>query len=74
MSFGAMSAVTPLSMRFTSALISRQSSRDSSGLEDRGFEVLEVGYDICTKQENKKKAVDEHYDVIWLSYVVGRKK
>jgi SAM-dependent methyltransferase len=43
-------------------------------LEDRGFEVLEVGYDICTKQENKKKAVDEHYDVIWLSYVVGRKR
>ncbi|KAG7362824.1 methyltransferase domain containing protein [Nitzschia inconspicua] len=43
-------------------------------LEDRGFDVLEVGYDICTKQENKKKTVDEHYDIIWLSYVVGRKK
>lgn len=43
-------------------------------LEDRGFEVLEVGYDICTKQEKKRKTVDEHYDIIWLSYVVGRKK
>ena len=43
-------------------------------LEDRGFEVLEVGYDICTKQENKKKSIDEHYDIIWLTYVVARKK
>jgi hypothetical protein len=42
-------------------------------LEDRGFEVLEVGYDICTKQDNKKTSIDEHYDVIWLTYVVGRK-
>jgi 2-polyprenyl-3-methyl-5-hydroxy-6-metoxy-1,4-benzoquinol methylase len=43
-------------------------------LEDRGFETLEVGYDICTKQENKKKSIDEHYDIIWLTYVVARKK
>jgi len=43
-------------------------------LEDRGFDVLEVGYDICTKQENKKDEIDEHYDVIWLTYVVARKR
>ena len=43
-------------------------------LEDRGFDVLDVGYDICTKQDHKKKRVDEHYDVIWLTYVVGRKR
>ena len=43
-------------------------------LEDRGFDVLEVGYDICTKPEKMKKRLDEHYDVIWLSYVVGRKR
>lgn len=42
-------------------------------LEDRGFEVLEVGYDICAKPENMRKRVDEHYDVIWLTYVIGRK-
>ncbi|KAL3921538.1 MAG: hypothetical protein SGILL_002699 [Bacillariaceae sp.] len=42
-------------------------------LEDRGFEVLDVGYDICTKQDQKMASVDEHYDVIWLTYVVGRK-
>jgi len=43
-------------------------------LEDRGFEVLDVGYDICTQPQkflrNKK---DEHFDIIWLTYVVGRK-
>ena len=42
-------------------------------LEDRGFEVLDVGYDICTKPEGKLKVKDEHYDMIWLTYVVGRK-
>lgn len=42
-------------------------------LEDRGFEVLEVGYDICTKPENMKNRIDEHYETIWLTYVVGRK-
>lgn len=43
-------------------------------LEDRGFEVLEVGYDLCGKTEVGKSEVDEHYDWIWLVYVVGRKK
>ena len=43
-------------------------------LEDRGFDVLEVGYDICTKPEKMNNRIDEHYDVIWLSYVVGRKR
>lgn len=42
-------------------------------LEDRGFEVLEVGYDICTKPDHMLRRVDEHYDVIWLSYVIGKK-
>ena len=42
--------------------------------ETRGFEVLEVGYDLCTKREPfKSKAVDEHFDFIWLTYVVARK-
>ncbi len=43
-------------------------------LKDRGFEVLDVGYDICNQPElvrNKRK--DEHFEVIWLTYVVGRK-
>ena len=43
-------------------------------LEDRGFDVLEVGYDICTKPENMRNRIDEHYDTIWLTYVVGRKR
>ena len=43
-------------------------------LEDRGFDVLDVGYDICNKQEKMKSRVDEHYDEIWLTYVVGRKR
>ena len=43
-------------------------------LEDRGFKVLDVGYDICTKPEKVlKNNVDEHFDVIWLAYVVGQK-
>jgi len=42
-------------------------------LEDRGFTVLEVGYDICTKPNNMLRRIDEHYDVIWLTYVIGRK-
>ena len=43
-------------------------------LEDRGFEVLDVGYDICTQPENMlKNKKDEHYEKIWLTYVVGRK-
>eukprot|EP00536_Pseudo-nitzschia_multiseries_P017977 jgi/Psemu1/293284/fgenesh1_pg.2000_\ len=44
-------------------------------LEDNGFDVLEVGYDICSKPEAvMKERVDEHYDVVWLTYVVGRKR
>ena len=42
-------------------------------LEDRGFTVLEVGYDICTKPAKMLRKVDEHYDIIWLTYVIGRK-
>lgn len=43
-------------------------------LQDRGFEVLEVGYDICNQPELvRKKKKDEHFEVIWLTYVVGRK-
>jgi len=43
-------------------------------LEDRGFDVLDVGYDICTKPDNMKHRIDEHYETIWLTYVVGRKR
>jgi SAM-dependent methyltransferase len=43
-------------------------------LEDRGFDVLEVGYDICEKPQKMLRRIDEHYDVIWLTYVVGRKR
>ena len=43
-------------------------------LEDRGFDVLDVGYDICTKPDKMLRRVDEHYDTIWLTYVVGRKR
>mmetsp|Transcript_16529 Transcript_16529/g.34901 ORF Transcript_16529/g.34901 Transcript_16529/m.34901 type:complete len:1041 (+) Transcript_16529:174-3296(+) len=43
-------------------------------LEDRGFEVLDVGYDVCTQPEHMLKTrKDEHFEVIWLTYVVGRK-
>lgn len=45
----------------------------TSLLEDRGFEVLDVGYDICKKPVEKLKVKDEHFDPIWLTYVVGRK-
>lgn len=42
--------------------------------ETRGFEVLEVGYDLCNMREPfRSKAVDEHFDFIWLTYVVARK-
>lgn len=44
-----------------------------SMMEDRGFTVLDRGYDVCTKQKSMVDAVDEHYDTIWLSYVVGQK-
>mmetsp|Transcript_16224 Transcript_16224/g.19814 ORF Transcript_16224/g.19814 Transcript_16224/m.19814 type:complete len:1003 (+) Transcript_16224:128-3136(+) len=43
-------------------------------LEDRGFKILDVGYDICTKPDKVlKNNIDEHFDVVWLSYVVGQK-
>ena len=42
-------------------------------MEDRGFEPLEIGYDLCYKPEKAKREVDEHYDFIWLTYVVARK-
>ena len=46
----------------------------TSLLEDRGFKVLDVGYDICTKPETVlKNNFDEHFDVIWLTYVVAQK-
>ena len=46
----------------------------TSLLEDRGFKVLDVGYDICTKPEKVlREKVDEHFDVIWLTYVIGQK-
>eukprot|EP00551_Chaetoceros_affinis_P005311 CAMPEP_0203685934 /NCGR_PEP_ID=MMETSP0090-20130426/48802_1 /ASSEMBLY_ACC=CAM_ASM_001088 /TAXON_ID=426623 /ORGANISM="Chaetoceros affinis, Strain CCMP159" /LENGTH=658 /DNA_ID=CAMNT_0050555147 /DNA_START=635 /DNA_END=2607 /DNA_ORIENTATION=+ len=42
----------------------------TSLLEDRGFTVLDVGYDICTKPEHVlKNNIDEHFDEIWLTYV-----
>lgn len=47
----------------------------TSLLEDRGFNVLDVGYDICTKPERiLRTKKDEHFDVIWLTYVIGQKK
>ena len=42
-------------------------------LVDLGFEILELGYDICSKPK-KVKIVDEHFDTIWLLFVVARKK
>ena len=41
--------------------------------EDRGFEILEVGYDICEKPKGMRQKIDEHYDKIWLTYVVAKK-
>eukprot|EP00928_Gymnodinium_smaydae_P039456 TRINITY_DN26951_c0_g1_i1.p1 TRINITY_DN26951_c0_g1~~TRINITY_DN26951_c0_g1_i1.p1 ORF type:complete len:909 (-),score=81.97 TRINITY_DN26951_c0_g1_i1:175-2901(-) len=41
--------------------------------ENRGFETLQVGYDICTKPRAMRSRVDEHYDAIWLTYIVARK-
>jgi len=46
----------------------------TSLMEDRGFTVLEVGYDICEKPEKVLRTnSDEHFDVIWLSYVIAKK-
>jgi len=41
--------------------------------EDRGFSILDIGYDICTKPHKMRHAVDEHYETIWLTYVVAQK-
>lgn len=44
-------------------------------LEDRGFDVLEVGYDVCTQPAAVlKKAKDEHFETIWLTCVVAKKR
>lgn len=45
----------------------------ASLLSRRGFEVLSSGLDVCTRPQAMKEKVDEHFDTIWLSYVVGRK-
>ena len=45
----------------------------ASLLEERGFEVLAVGLDVCTRPPPMRAKVDEHYHTIELSYVVGRK-
>ncbi|CAB9506295.1 O-methyltransferase [Seminavis robusta] len=42
-------------------------------MEDRGFEPLEIGYDLCSKPQAVMKRVDEHYDFIWLTYVIAKK-
>jgi len=42
-------------------------------MEDRNFKVLDVGYDICYKQESKVNEIDEHFDEIWLTYIVAQK-
>ena len=43
-------------------------------LQDRGFEVLDVGYDVCDQPDHMlKNRKDEHFERIWLTYVVGRK-
>jgi hypothetical protein len=33
----------------------------------------EIGYDLCSKPEHVMKRVDEHYDFIWLTYVIAKK-
>ena len=46
----------------------------STLLEDFGFEVVDVGYDICTQPDHiKSSRYDEHYETIWLTYIVGKK-
>ena len=36
--------------------------------------VLDVGYDVCTQPEKMlKNRKDEHFQKVWLTYVVGRK-
>jgi hypothetical protein len=42
-------------------------------LEERGFTVLNVGYDVCTKPKSLRQR-DDLYDSVWLTYIVARKK
>ena len=41
---------------------------------DRGFEVLDIGYDVCYKHPSKTRSVTEHYETTYLTYVVARKE
>ena len=43
-------------------------------LEERGFAVEAVGMDVCTKPRRMLRRVDEHFDLIQLTYVVARKQ
>ena len=47
-----------------------------SGIEslfvDAGFKVLDLGYDLCSKRPTFK-SIDEHFDEIWLVYIVAQK-
>jgi len=45
----------------------------STLLKDRGFSVLDVGYDICTKPSHMRTKIDEHFDTIWLTYIIAKK-
>jgi len=42
----------------------------STIFQDRGFEIIYSGYDIC---EKTKQINNEYYPVIWLSFVIARK-
>jgi len=42
-------------------------------LEERGFTVLDAGYDICTKSKSLRRR-DEPFDLVWLTYIVASKK
>jgi 2-polyprenyl-3-methyl-5-hydroxy-6-metoxy-1,4-benzoquinol methylase len=42
-------------------------------LEERGFTVLDAGYDICTKSKSLRRR-DEPFDLVWLTYIVAKKK
>jgi len=41
----------------------------TSLLEERGFNVLDAGYDVCTKRKR-----DDLYETIWLTYIVARNR
>ena len=42
-------------------------------LEERGFAVDAVGIDVCTRPAKMVGKVDEHFETIQLTYIVGRK-